>query len=202
MGPATAARSAHNAATTMPDPSVAFRAQGACTAAACPYLHVHLPPDAPVCTAFLRGHCSAGAACRQKHFTLHMVREEKRLCARRAAASDARQRSRRKVGGQQQEGSTAPAGGPQKKRRYFDDSSASAATEVVKEPATKHLRGNDSSSSSGGGGNSSGSEANSSGGNEVASDGGQQVSWRTAAHPLLLSTFSQEIGQDLIPLAD
>ena len=58
-------------------------AQGLCTAADCPYLHVNLPPDAPVCAAFLRGHCPAGADCGHKHYTPRMVKEERRLEAAR-----------------------------------------------------------------------------------------------------------------------
>ena len=49
--------------------------------AACPYLHVNLPASAPLCGAFLRGLCLQGAACPHKHFTLSMVKEERRLQA-------------------------------------------------------------------------------------------------------------------------
>ena len=53
--------------------------QGLCTAAECPYLHVNLSAGAPVCKAFLRGYCPAGADCPDKHYTLRMVKEERRL---------------------------------------------------------------------------------------------------------------------------
>ncbi len=53
--------------------------QGLCTAADCPYLHVNLSASAPVCKAFLRGYCAAGADCPHKHYTLRMVKEERRL---------------------------------------------------------------------------------------------------------------------------
>lgn len=53
--------------------------QGLCTASRCPYLHVHVSDAAPLCKAFLRGYCAAGTQCSRKHFSLAMVREEKRL---------------------------------------------------------------------------------------------------------------------------
>ena len=53
--------------------------QGLCTASDCPYLHVNLSAGAPVCKAFLRGYCPAGAECPHKHYTLRMVKEERRL---------------------------------------------------------------------------------------------------------------------------
>ena len=49
--------------------------QGLCSNTQCPYLHVNLDPSAPVCKAFLRGYCAAGAACRSKHLTKRMVQE-------------------------------------------------------------------------------------------------------------------------------
>ncbi len=49
--------------------------QGLCSNTQCPYLHVNLDPLAPVCKAFLRGYCAAGAACRSKHLTKRMVRD-------------------------------------------------------------------------------------------------------------------------------
>ncbi|GAB4814899.1 hypothetical protein N2152v2_001945 [Parachlorella kessleri] len=53
--------------------------KGLCTAAECPYMHVNLSAGAPVCKAFLRGYCPAGADCPHKHYTLRMVKEERRL---------------------------------------------------------------------------------------------------------------------------
>jgi hypothetical protein len=58
-------------------------AQGMCNSASCPYLHQSAAADAPMCAAFLRGHCAAGAACAHRHFTLRMVKDER---APRAAA--------------------------------------------------------------------------------------------------------------------
>lgn len=49
--------------------------QGLCSKADCPYLHVNLDPAAPVCEAFLRGYCAAGASCRAKHLTKRMLRD-------------------------------------------------------------------------------------------------------------------------------
>ena len=49
--------------------------QGACSSADCPYLHVNHGAGAPVCPAFLRGHCPKGAACSKKHVTPKMIRE-------------------------------------------------------------------------------------------------------------------------------
>jgi hypothetical protein len=43
------------------------RRQGVCTASACPYLHVNVNPDAPVCQGFVRGFCATGEACVNKH---------------------------------------------------------------------------------------------------------------------------------------
>jgi len=51
--------------------------QGLCSNTQCPYLHVNLDPAAPVCEAFLRGYCVAGAACRSKHLTKRMVRDSR-----------------------------------------------------------------------------------------------------------------------------
>lgn len=53
------------------------RVQGACSKAECPYLHVNLEPAAPVCEAFLRGYCAAGASCRAKHLTERMLRDSR-----------------------------------------------------------------------------------------------------------------------------
>lgn len=51
--------------------------QGLCSKAECPYLHVNLDPAAPVCEAFLRGYCAAGASCRSKHLTRRMLRDSR-----------------------------------------------------------------------------------------------------------------------------
>eukprot|EP00887_Chlorella_sp_A99_P003334 scaffold26.g3334.t1 len=102
--------------------------RGKCTAAACPYLHVNLSPGAPACAAFLRGHCPAGVSCPHKHFTLAMVRQEKRLDGGRAAAATRGQARRgagagavlRALGGDA--GSADPAKPTRRgKRRYFDE---------------------------------------------------------------------------------
>lgn len=57
----------------------AWLLQGLCSATDCPYLHVNLSPEAPLCKAFLRGYCPAGARCPHKHYTLRMVKEERRV---------------------------------------------------------------------------------------------------------------------------
>ncbi|KAI7842802.1 hypothetical protein COHA_003548 [Chlorella ohadii] len=86
--------------------------KGCCTAEPCPYVHVNLPAGAPVCTRFLRGYCPAGTACPHKHYTLRMVRDEKRVEATAGAAA---------AGG----GAARHGGGKRKERRggsgrYFD----------------------------------------------------------------------------------
>ena len=88
--------------------------QGRCTAAGCPYLHVNLPPAAPACKRFLRGYCPAGAACPHKHFTLRMVREEKRLDAAAAGGGGAAQAGRGAQGGGTKRRKGGAAG------RYFE----------------------------------------------------------------------------------
>jgi hypothetical protein len=50
-------------------------AQGVCSHAECPYLHVAHDARARVCAAFLRGFCPAGARCRRQHLTAKMVKE-------------------------------------------------------------------------------------------------------------------------------
>jgi len=66
-------------------PACAHFLRGACAVEDCPYLHVNLPPGAPLCAAFAAGHCPAGARCRRKHFTARMARDE-RAQARSSAA--------------------------------------------------------------------------------------------------------------------
>lgn len=41
--------------------------QGMCSNASCPYLHVNVSPDAPVCQDFQRGHCPLGSRCPKRH---------------------------------------------------------------------------------------------------------------------------------------
>ena len=96
--------------------------QGCCTAEPCPYLHVNLPPAAPVCSRFLRGYCPAGPACPHKHYTLRRVRDEKRLEAAAGHPSGAGVAGRGggRGGGKRKE---RPGGG----RRYFDASPADSS---------------------------------------------------------------------------
>ena len=104
-----------------PPPPNPLHQQGRCTAAACPYLHVNLPPTAPTCKRFLRGYCPAGVACPHKHYTLGMVRDEKTLDAGAVAAAAAAKAAAGTV--------AAPGGGPRKRAvggRYFDASSSAA----------------------------------------------------------------------------
>lgn len=71
---------------------VAVCLQGLCTRPGCPYLHVALPPTAPICRAFLEGHCPKGASCPAKHYTPAMARAAR---AQATAAADARRRAQR-----------------------------------------------------------------------------------------------------------
>lgn len=50
-------------------------------------MHINLPAGAPICTRFLRGYCPAGTACPHKHYTLRMVRDEKRMEAAPGASA-------------------------------------------------------------------------------------------------------------------
>lgn len=84
------ALAAHQAAGYVPASILTTAIQGRCTASDCPYLHVNVSASAPVCKAFLRGYCMAGADCPHKHYTLGMVKEERRL-----ASAEQQQRARR-----------------------------------------------------------------------------------------------------------
>lgn len=112
-------------------PAAAAPPQGCCTVEPCPYLHVNLPPAAPVCTRFLRGYCPAGVVCPHKHYTLRMVRDEKRLhaAAGHAAAAAVGGRSGARGGGGKRK---EQAGGG---RRYFDASSADSSAAGSKRQA-------------------------------------------------------------------
>ena len=41
----------------------------------CPYAHVKVDPNAPVCQEFVAGHCPRGVACTKKHLTPRMIRQ-------------------------------------------------------------------------------------------------------------------------------
>ena len=76
-------------------------------------MHINLPAGAPICTRFLRGYCPAGTACPHKHYTLRMVRDEKRMeMAPGASAAGGRAAGRGSSKRKERHGS----GG-----RYFDD---------------------------------------------------------------------------------
>lgn len=49
--------------------------QGLCTTEDCPYAHVKVDPNAPVCQEFVAGHCPRGVACTKKHLTPRMIRQ-------------------------------------------------------------------------------------------------------------------------------
>jgi hypothetical protein len=63
-------------------PVCAFFLEGRCGAAACPYNHVRLSAEAPVCTAFRTGYCAKGTACAARH---SLVCPAGAACANRAA---------------------------------------------------------------------------------------------------------------------
>ncbi len=49
--------------------------QGLCTTEECPYAHVKVDPNAPVCQEFVSGHCPRGVSCTKKHLTPRMIRQ-------------------------------------------------------------------------------------------------------------------------------
>ena len=61
---------------------ISLLCQGACSNRACPYLHVSVRSDAPVCKAFSQGYCARGAACPHKHLTARMVKQLSRAQGR------------------------------------------------------------------------------------------------------------------------
>ncbi|KAA6424093.1 MAG: Zinc finger CCCH domain-containing 3 [Trebouxia sp. A1-2] len=48
---------------------------GLCTTEECPYAHVKVDPNAPVCQEFVSGHCPRGVSCTKKHLTPRMIRQ-------------------------------------------------------------------------------------------------------------------------------
>ena len=46
-----------------------------CTTEECPYAHVKVDPNAPVCQEFVSGHCLRGVSCTKKHLTPRMIRQ-------------------------------------------------------------------------------------------------------------------------------
>ncbi|PRW60919.1 Zinc finger CCCH domain-containing 3 [Chlorella sorokiniana] len=104
--------------------------KGCCTAEPCPYVHVNLPAGAPICTRFLRGYCPAGTACPHKHYTLRMVRDEKRMeAAPGGAAGAGQQQSKDGTQGQEEGGQEGEAGEPGPKRRRRSDVDAAEAAQ-------------------------------------------------------------------------
>lgn len=105
-------------------------------------MHVNLPAGAPICTRFLRGYCPAGTACPHKHYTLRMVRDEKRLEAAAEASPEG--------------GRPAGRGGSKRKQqrggrgRYFDvpssggsGSAAGGGQQPAKEGGQDQQRGSE-----------------------------------------------------------
>ncbi|KAL0028308.1 hypothetical protein WJX79_008990 [Trebouxia sp. C0005] len=56
-------------------PVCTFYLQGLCTTEECPYAHVKVDPNAPVCQEFVSGHCPRGVSCTKKHLTPRMIRQ-------------------------------------------------------------------------------------------------------------------------------
>ncbi len=106
-------------------------------------MHVNLPSSAPVCTRFLRGYCPAGTACPHKHYTLRMVRDEKRVEAAAGGAA---------AGG----GTARHGGGKRKERRsgsgrYFDAPSLGVERQQAQEGVQQAGEGEQESDEGGAG---------------------------------------------------
>lgn len=57
--------------------------EGRCSAAACPYPHIHVSPATPVCTAFVAGFCPRGLACTLRHSLVCPALQRDGGCANR-----------------------------------------------------------------------------------------------------------------------
>lgn len=114
-------------------------------------MHVNLPAGAPICTRFLRGYCPAGTACPHKHYTLRMVRDEKRLeAAAGASAEGGRPAGRGSSKRKQQRGGHG---------RYFDapspggsGSAAGGCQQPAKDRGQEQQRGSEEEGEEGDGG--------------------------------------------------
>jgi len=74
--------------------------QGLCTTEDCPYAHVKVDPNAPVCQEFVSGHCPRGVSCTKKHLTSRMIRQlrqSKALQASRLLLNDSAQKAGQNV---------------------------------------------------------------------------------------------------------
>ncbi|WVZ79299.1 hypothetical protein U9M48_026896 [Paspalum notatum var. saurae] len=61
-------------------PDCSYFLQGLCSNTACPYRHVKVNLNAPVCEDFLKGYCADGDECRKKHSYVCPVFEETGEC--------------------------------------------------------------------------------------------------------------------------
>eukprot|EP00955_Chlamydomonas_euryale_P056312 356376-Chlamydomonas_euryale.AAC.9 len=67
-------------------PECSFFQQGVCSAPDCPYLHVRLAPDTPLCEAFLSGYCPRGRECPRRHVTRQVAKALRQAGGAKVAA--------------------------------------------------------------------------------------------------------------------